>query len=347
MGAFQTAQAQTQGNDFGYTPGPPSADLSGVPAGEPQYPPGSMAPAPPPTPKFYSGSPSELGQLRDSIMGQFPGVNDIQPEDEGFSWGERMGLMGIAMVNPSGALDMIRQKRDRMQKSRDRASQFNMHALTLASHVMDAQNNLALGVAQMNSQAAHWKAENDAEVARNETQRGMLRVQEGQENRLRQETERRASQQQMGMDLLSEGTDAAGNEVSASPGAPGFTSRASRLGLEPSFDEHGLSLAQGKPAGQANATAKQMAAMKEISLRRTNGGQAVDPLFAGATMADLYNIAIPTTDMLELSRRQKTLGTTGGGPPPNAFSSRPLSVGITGATAGLPADDEEARFGAE
>src|SRR5207249_10725537 len=109
------AQTQAATNGYGYEPAPPQP-----PPGAPPVPTGSFSAPHPDTAagaaldaqvpqRFYGGSTDEFGQLRDSIMQQFPSINDVGDGDLGFSEGEKMGLMGLAITNPNGALDLIRQ----------------------------------------------------------------------------------------------------------------------------------------------------------------------------------------------------------------------------------------------
>jgi len=290
---FNTAQAQAADSGFGYQPAPPSADLSGA-----QAPPaGGMDPN---KPKFFQGSPTELGQLRDMIMSQFPGVNDI--DDEPMDFNQQAALFAIALANPKGALDMIREKKDRQLKKRQMAAEFNMHAMTLASHVMDAQNQMSLGLATLNQNATHFKMENDVAEARTETERGRLRVEQSRADIAQSEARRHAASQDIAMSMMIQGTDAGGQEVSAPYGTPGFKSRAEAGGMVPSFDEHGMSLGQAKPTTDTSIALRR-AALTEKAARARTGRQFVDPQFEGTLPGQLDDIISPTTDKITLLNR--------------------------------------------
>src|SRR3989442_1031948 len=92
---FTDAQNQAASNGYANEPPIPPGP-TGVPSFNPPPPDpaaGSMQPA-----QFYSGSMDEIGSLRDSIMSQFPSINNATDEDLGFSAGEKLGSSSVALL---------------------------------------------------------------------------------------------------------------------------------------------------------------------------------------------------------------------------------------------------------
>lgn len=135
------AQAQA---DAAYDPSQP--DLSGEAAPLPA-PGGSMVPggAPPgvQVPKFFEGSPTELGKLRDSLMDLMPGVNQVADDTQlSLTGTQKMGLLAMSLSNPTGALDLVREMQQRQQKRKELAARTNLMMLDTARGILDAQNNV-------------------------------------------------------------------------------------------------------------------------------------------------------------------------------------------------------------
>jgi len=334
---FQTAQAQSADSGFGYQPAAPSADMSMQQPGAP----GSMQPGgPAPQPSFYSGSMSEFGQMRDAIMAQFPGINNLDEEDAPMDFSQKMGLMAIALANPEGALDMIKQKKDRALRKRQQAAEMAMNAGNLAARVLDSQNSLQLGIANMNAQAAHWKAQEDAAVVSGETERMRARFEETRANIAMSEAKRGQTAQDIALSMMGTGTDRAGNEMSFEPGTPGMTSRATAAGLQPEFGPTGVTLGPAKAGAQPNSVAFRQAAMAEQAARLRTGRPFVSPDFQGMGEGDLMNVIAPTTSIGELSRRRNLTGNTNTPAPP---ANRPAPSMLRGGMSteyGLPEDEE-------
>jgi len=265
---------------------------------------------------------SEFGQMRDAIMAQFPGINNLDDEDGPMDATQKMGLMAIALANPQGALDMIRQKKERGLRKRQMAAEFAMHAGTLSAHVLDAQNTMQLGIANLRSQESHWKAQEHAADVSAETERMRARYEGTRADLAMMEAKRAQTSQDTAMLMLGTGTDASGNEMSFQPGTPGMRSRADAAGLQPTFGPTGVELGPAKAGAQPNSVALRTEALEEQGARKRTGKAFVNPKFQGAKNSDLANIVTPTTDFTEMSRRRRQLDLSEGSNSPPSGANR-------------------------
>jgi len=184
------------------------------------YAPGSFVGGqePVPLPKFYGGSATVIGKMRDQLMEQFPGVNSVQDSELEMTAQQKMGFFAFAISNPAGALDIVRDRQGRHAKRKARAAAMNLKMLEISKDVITSQDRNEQAMFTARQSAATAERQDRQLELDEEYKMGMLDMQEAEMGLKRQRGEREEENQQMLQATLGDkygmGTDVGGNPIS-------------------------------------------------------------------------------------------------------------------------------------
>ncbi len=240
------------------------------------YAPGSFVPGqePIPLPKFYGGSATVIGRMRDQLMEQFPGVNLVQDAELEMTAQAKMGFFAFAISNPQGALDIVRDRQARHAKRKARAAAMNLKMLEISKDVISSQDRTEQAMFTARQSAATAERQDRQLELNEEVQMGMLDMREAEVGLKRQAGEREAENQAIVRATMGErfGMGGGGGVEFDEGGAPmtvPHTAGSQRPDFETSFNvgKGGVSMAL-KP--QDRAAQRQKAFMNYVAVRTKN-----------------------------------------------------------------------------
>jgi hypothetical protein len=161
----------------------------------------------------------EIGAIRDSILQQFPDVMAPDEPPMNLDTTQKLTMFGMFLANPSGAMDLIRERRERQAKRDRLRAELGLKATGLAGEMLKSQNEVSKGILEMHLKTNEdWRARKEMEF-KEHLERGKLALQQAEAARQDRAEADKHQFNQAAMQSLSTGTDAGGSPVStATPG---------------------------------------------------------------------------------------------------------------------------------
>lgn len=125
----------------------------------------------------------QVAQIRDSILAQFPDLMGPDEPPQDLSLSQKLGLFGLYMANPQGALDMIRERRDRQARREELRARMTMSALEAASSILKGQYETNKTILDMHTLANEDWRKNKAADLDEHVKRTELSLKQAQEAR--------------------------------------------------------------------------------------------------------------------------------------------------------------------
>lgn len=142
-----------------------------VPGGPgPSYPAAAPGGAPYPNPEVGMQPTGQKGfdevaQIRDSILSQFPDLMRPDEPPQELDTAQKLTLFGYYMANPAGAMDMIRERRDREARRQELRATMGMRALEAASSILKSQYDVNRTILDMHTTANEdWRKNKEADL---------------------------------------------------------------------------------------------------------------------------------------------------------------------------------------